>query len=120
ILSCMETAANAAAGGYSRYGSTVHKQAYIYGSLDRSPTELSRDFGMSWGVGGWLLTPFLGRLGLEGMLRLRQRVVDELATTFASHYTDEVSLSGALDLRAITAYARQATGQKFLIRPTLA
>ncbi|MCU1390095.1 MAG: oxidase [Ilumatobacteraceae bacterium] len=119
ILSCMETAANAAAGGYSRYGSTVHKQAYIYGSLDRSPTELSRDFGMSWGVGGWLLTPFLGRLGLEGMLRLRQRVVDELETTFASHYTDEVSLSGALDLGAIRTYARQATGQKFLIRPTL-
>jgi len=117
ILGCMEVAANATAAEYSRYGSTVHKQVYIYGGLDRGPTELSRTFGMAWGIGGWLLTPFLGKLGLEGMLRLRQRVVDELETTFASHYTDEVSLAGALGLDAINAYARQATGQKFLIRP---
>jgi NADPH2:quinone reductase len=100
-----------------RYGSDVHKQVYIYGVLDRGPTELHRRFGMAWGVGGWLLTPFLGKLGVEGMIRLRQRVIDELTTTFASHYTDEVSLSGALDLEAITSYARQATGQKFLICP---
>ena len=90
---------------------------YIYGGLDRSPTELRRTFGMSWGIGGWLLTPFLGKLGIEGMMRLRQRVVDELTTTFASHYTDEVSLAGALDLGSIRSYARQATGQKFLICP---
>jgi hypothetical protein len=74
---------------------------------------------MAWGIGGWLLTPFLGKLGLEGMIRLRERVVAELTTTFASHYTDEVSLAGALDLTAMRGYARQATGQKFLIRPTL-
>ena len=117
ILGCMEAAANATAAEYSRYGSTVHKQVYIYGGLDRSPTELGRNFGMAWGIGGWLLTPFLGKVGLEGMLRLRQRVVDELTTTFASHYTDEVSLAGALDLDALHAYAKQATGQKFLIRP---
>ena len=117
ILGCMEAAANATAAEYSRYGSTVHKQVYIYGGLDRSPTELGRNFGMAWGIGGWLLTPFLGKVGLEGMLRLRQRVVDELTTTFASHYTDEVSLAGALDLDALPAYAKQATGQKFLIRP---
>jgi NADPH2:quinone reductase len=120
ILGCMEAAANATATEYSRYGSTVHKQVYIYGGLDRGPTELHRNFGMAWGVNGWLLTPFLGRLGLEGMLRLRQRVVDELTTTFASHYTDEVSLVGALDLEALRTYARQATSQKFLIRPSLA
>jgi len=120
ILSAMEAAANAKGGEYSRYGSDVHKQVYIYGGLDRGPTELTRDFGMAWGIGGWLLTPFLGTLGLDGMLRLRQRVVDELETTFASHYTDEVSLAGALDLDAMATYARQATGQKFLIRPTLA
>jgi NADPH2:quinone reductase len=117
ILGCMEAAANASAAEYSRYGSTVHKQLYIYGGLDRQPTELTRNFGMAWGIGGWLLTPFLGRLGLEGMLRLRQRVVDELDTTFASHYTDEVTLAGALAIEAINAYAKQATGQKFLIRP---
>ncbi len=120
ILSGMERAANATGGEYSRYGSTVHKQVYIYGGLDRGPTVITRDFGMAWGIGGWLLTPFLGSLALEDLLRLRQRVVDELETTFASHYTDEVSLAGALDLNAIATYARQATGQKFLIRPTSA
>jgi NADPH:quinone reductase len=97
----------------------VHKQVYIYGGLERSPTELTRNFGMAWGIGGWLLTPFLGKLGLAGMMRLRERVVAELTTTFASHYTDEVSLAGALSLDAIKTYARQATGQKFLIRPSI-
>lgn len=120
IIGCMEAAANAKGGEYSRYGSDVYKQVFIYGGLDRSPTELTRNFGMSWGINGWLLTPFLGKLGLEGMLRLRQRVAAELTTTFASHYTHEVSLAGALDLDAIHTYARQATGQKFLIRPALA
>jgi NADPH2:quinone reductase len=119
ILGCMEVAANATATEYNRYGSTVHKQVYIYGGLDRSPTEFVRNFGMAWSIGGWLLTPFLQKLGLEGMLRLRARVVAELTTTFASHYTDEVSLAGALSLDAIGTYARQATGQKFLIRPSL-
>jgi NADPH:quinone reductase len=118
ILTCMEAAANAKATGYSRYGSDVHKQVYIYGGLDQGPTELARSFGFTWGIGGWLLTPFLQKLGLEGMMRLRSRVVAELSTTFASHYTDEVSLAGALSLDAITVYARQATGQKFLIRPS--
>jgi NADPH2:quinone reductase len=117
ILACMEAAANASATEYSRYGSTTHKQVYIYGGLDRGPTELVRNFGMAWGIGGWLLTPFLGKLGMEGTIRLRERVVAEMTTTFASHYTDEVSLAGALSLDAIRTYSRQATGQKFLIRP---
>jgi NADPH:quinone reductase len=118
ILTCMEAAAGAAAGSYSRYGSTVHKQVYIYGSLDRAPTELTRSFGMAWGVGGWLLTPFLQRIGLDGAARLRGRVAEGLDTTFASTYTDEVSLAGALDPEVMAAYARQATGQKYLIIPT--
>jgi NADPH2:quinone reductase len=118
ILSCMEASASAAAGSYSRYGSAVHKQVYIYGGLDRGPTELTRNFGMAWGVGGWLLTPFLGRIGLDGLIRLRDRVAAELTTTFASSYTDQVSLAGALQLEAIKAYARQATGSKYLIIPT--
>ena len=118
ILACMEAAANASATEYSRYGSTTHKQVYIYGGLDRGPTELLRNFGMAWGIGGWLLTPFLGKLGMEGTIRLRERVVAEMTTTFASHYTDRVSLAGALSLDAIKAYSRQATGQKFLIRPS--
>ncbi len=118
ILTCMEAAASAAAGSYSRYGSTVRKQVYIYGSLDRGPTELTRNFGMVWGVGGWLLTPFLQRIGLDGIVRLRSRVAAGLSTTFASTYTDEVSLAGALGLDAIAAYSRQATGQKYLIIPS--
>ena len=117
ILACMEAAANTKATEYSRYGSDVFKQVFIYGGLDRGPTELTRNFGLSWSLSGWLLTPFLGKLGLEGMLRLRQRVSDELTTTFISHYTDEVSLAGVLGIEAAQTYAKQATGQKFLIRP---
>jgi NADPH:quinone reductase len=116
ILTCMEAAASAGA-NFSRYGSAVHKQVYIYGGLDRGPTELTRNFGMAWGVGGWLLTPFLGRIGLDGLVRLRDRVAAGLTTTFASSYTDEVTLAGALALDALTAYARQATGSKYLILP---
>jgi NADPH:quinone reductase len=117
ILTCMEASASASAGGYSRYGSAVHKQIYIYGGLDRSPTVLTRNFGMAWSVGGWLLTPFLGKIGLEGIIRLRERVAAGLTTTFASGYTAQVSLPGALRLDNITAYAQQATGTKYLIKP---
>ncbi len=122
ILAAMEASlsARAAAGGgagFSRYGTATHKQVYIYGSLDRGPTELVRSFGMAWGVGGWLLTPFLQKLGPEGVDRLRQRVAAGIRTTFASSYTAEVSLAGALSLEAIAAYGRQATGSKYLIRP---
>lgn len=117
ILSGMEAAANSRGGAYSRYGSSVFKQVYIYGSLDPRPSELARNFGLSWAVSGWLLTPFLGKLGAEGTQRLRQRVVDELKTTFASHYTAEISLSEALDPAVIAAYQKKATGEKFLINP---
>ncbi len=117
ILTCMEAAATATAGSYSRYGSEVHKQVYIYGGLDRSPTVLTRNFGMAWGIGGWLLTPFLAKIGLEGIIRLRDRVAAGLTTTFASRYTAQVSLPGALHLDNLTSYARQATGAKYLIRP---
>lgn len=117
ILTCMEASASASADSYSRYGSAVHKQVYIYGGLDRSPTVLTRNFGMAWGVGGWLLTPFLGKIGLEGIIRLRDRVAAGLTTTFASRYTAQVSLPGALQLDNVTAYTRQATGTKYLIMP---
>jgi NADPH2:quinone reductase len=117
ILAGMEAAANATATEYNRYGSSVHKQVYIYGGLDRGPTELTRSFGMAWSLGGWLLTPFLQRIGAAGAAALRARVAAEITTTFASTYTAEVSLAGALDLDAIRAYARQATGEKYLVRP---
>ncbi|SDJ72204.1 zinc-binding dehydrogenase [Variovorax sp. OV700] len=117
ILGCMEAALNRTAKEYSRYGSTTHKQVYIYGGLDRSPTEFVRNFGMAWAMGGWLLFPFLQKLGDEGTRRLRARVVAELKTTFASHYTREVSLFEALQLDAIGVYGKQATGEKFLLNP---
>jgi len=117
ILQCMETAINRSAKEYSRYGSNVHKQVYIYGGLDRNPIELPRNIGMAWGTGGWLLFPFLQRIGAERAQQLRERVVAELKTTFASHYTQEVSLAGALQLDAVAVYGKQATGAKFLLTP---
>jgi NADPH:quinone reductase-like Zn-dependent oxidoreductase len=117
ILTCMEIAANKTAKVYSRYGSSVHKQVYIYGSLDPGPVELNRAFGMAWGVGGWLLFPFLQKVGRADADRLRQRVVAELKTTFASHYTQVVSLQEALQLANIAVYAKRATGEKYLINP---
>ena len=116
ILTGMEIAANKTAKVYSRYGSSVHKQVYIYGGLDTRPTELNRAFGMAWGIGGWLLTSFLQKAGADGM-KLRQRVAAELKTTFASHYTQTVSLQEALQLANIAVYNKRATGEKFLINP---
>ena len=117
ILSAMEQAANSKPGSYSRYGSTTYKQLYIYGGLSTAPTELVRSYGMSWGIGGWLLTPFLVKIGpVEGQ-KLRQRVADELKTTFASHYTAEISLAEALKPEVIAAYNRKTTGEKYLINP---
>ena len=117
ILNCMEAAINRDAKAYSRYGSNVHKQVYIYGSLDPGPVELNRGFGMAWGVGGWLLFPFLMKIGPDGIHRLRERVASELKTTFASHYTKVVSLPEALDPANLALYAKRATGEKFLIDP---
>ncbi len=119
ILTAMEIAASRDASTYSRYGSTTFKQLYIYGGLDMSPTELSRSYGFSWAVGGWLLTPFLMKAGPAEVERLRQRVVDEIKTTFASQYTRTISLVDALKLENIAVYNRRATGEKFLINPSL-
>jgi NADPH2:quinone reductase len=117
ILTCMEAALNQTAKEYSRYGSTTHKQVYIYGGLDTGPTEFSRSFGMAWGMGGWLLFPFLQKIGPAGAQALKQRVVDELKTTFASSYSREVSLAEALQLDAIAVYGQRTTGTKYLINP---
>jgi NADPH2:quinone reductase len=117
ILAAMETAASRTAKEYSRYGSTTHKQVYIYGGLDRGPTEFHRTFGMAWGVGGWLLTAFLQKIGFEAAQKLRERVAAEIKTTFASTYAKEVSLAEALRIEEIMVYSKQATGQKYLINP---
>jgi hypothetical protein len=118
ILNAMEAAIVPPDAPYNRYGSDVHKQVYVYGALDRRPIELHRRFGFAWGVGGWLLTPFLARTSREDLARLRQRVAEELTTTFASHYTDEISLAEVLDVDTMQRCARQATDQKFLVRPS--
>ncbi len=118
ILSCMEAAINKTAKAYSRYGSNVHKQVYIYGSLDPGPVELNRSFGMAWGVGGWLLFPFIMKVGPAEVAKLRQRVISELKTTFASHYTQVVSLQEALQLSHLAVYGKRATGEKYLINPS--
>jgi NADPH2:quinone reductase len=119
ILGCMETAIMRSAKEYQRYGSTTHKQVYIYGALDLSPTTLTRNYGAAWGVGGWLLIPFLQKIGPEAARGLQARVLAELKTTFASRYTKQVSLAGMLDLSEIAVYARRATGEKYLVNPGL-
>ncbi len=120
ILNAMEAAALANMKAYSRYGTTVHKQVYIYGGLDMGPTELRRSFGMAWSVGGWLLFPFLQKVGPERAAAMRARVAAELKTTFASHYAHVVSLREALALDNLLAYSKRATGEKYLIDPSKA
>jgi NADPH:quinone reductase len=117
ILTCIEAAAVKRMAAYSRYGSDTFKQLYVYGMLDASPSTLTRNFGFQWSVGGWLLTPFLGKIGAEAGQKLRDRVVAELTTTFASHYSHEISLVQALDLEVLRAYNAKRTGEKYLIRP---
>jgi NADPH2:quinone reductase len=117
ILMCMEAALLKKSTQYSRYGSPVHKQVYVYGGLGMGPIELSRNFGMAWGVGGWLVTPYLQKLGAAAVQKLKERVASELKTTFASSYAGEISLLDALDLKSIAIYSKAATGQKYLINP---
>jgi NADPH:quinone reductase len=117
ILSCMEMALVRKMKEFSRYGSTTHKQVYIYGGLDTSPLQLERAYGMAWGLGGWLLTPFLQKIGKEKAQELRQRVAAELKTTFASKYSQEVSLVEVLQLKHMAVYGKRATGEKYLVNP---
>lgn len=117
LLSCMEAAAVKRMTAYSRYGSDSFKQVYIYGALDVGPTTLNRNFGFSWALNGFLLTPFLIKIGPEAVQALKDRVVAELTTTFASHYTHEISLEEALQPDIFAAYNLRATGAKYLICP---
>ena len=117
ILSAMEIAANKTTKEYSRYGSDTYKQVYIYGGLDQSPTILKRAYGMSWGLGGWLLTPMIGKIGMEKFQEMRMRVAKEIKTTFASSYAQEISFEEMLQPETIINYAKQATGKKYLVNP---
>jgi len=117
ILNCMEAAITRDVEEYSVYGSNTFKQAYIYGALNRGPITLNRNFGFSWGVNGFLLFNALGKLGTKTVVKMRQRVAEEITTTFASSYTHEVTLAEVLHLQSIAAYGKQATGEKYLITP---
>ena len=117
ILAAMEIAANKNATEYSRYGSDTYKQVYIYGGLDQSPTILKRAFGLSWGLGGWLLTPMIGKIGMEKFQEMRMRVAREINSTFASSYAKEISFEEMLQPETIREYAKQATGNKYLVNP---
>ena len=119
ILTCMEVAINQSAKGYSRYGSATHKQVYIYGALDTSPTILKRSFGPAFGVAGWLLPNYLAKVGPQAMQQFQTQVLAGLKTTFACSYVREVSLAGALQLEAIAIYGKPSTGGKYLINPSL-
>lgn len=117
ILTCMEAALSLSDTTYRPYGSTIHKQVYIYGALDTGPTVFTRSFGAAFGIGGWLLMNCLQKIGSEAEKRLRERVAAELKTTFASHYGKEISLAEALQLEEIAVYGKRATGRKYLINP---
>ena len=117
ILTAMEVAANKNSEKYSRYGSDTYKQVYIYGGLDRSPTILTRSYGMSWGLGGWLLTPMLGKIGMEKVQEMRTRITKEIKTTFASKYAEEISFNEMLQPEVMNSYSKQSTGNKFLVNP---
>jgi NADPH2:quinone reductase len=117
ILRSMERAASRNATTYSRYGSTVHKHVYLYGGLDPRPTELVRDYGMAWGVGGWLVMTFMQKIGPAAVAKLKQRVAGELRTTFASKYSKVISLAEILHLDVIAAYRKRETGHKYLVNP---
>ncbi len=119
ILGCMEAAINRSAKEYNRYGSTVHKQVYLYGGLNTAPTEFNRNFGMCWGMGGFLLWPFLNRVGPARANELKARVAAELKTTFASHYAKQISLAEVLSLDALALYGPRNTGAKVLVNPSL-
>jgi NADPH:quinone reductase len=117
ILKSMELAAEKPPKTYSRYGSTVHKQAYLYGGLDPRPTELVRDYGMAWGIGGWLVMNFMQKVGPAVVAKLKERIASELRTTFLSKYSNEISLADVLQLEVIAAYRKRETGQKYLVNP---
>ena len=117
ILNCMEVAAARDMKEHSVYGSDTFKQVYIYGALNRGPITLHRNFGFAWGVNGFLLFNALAKLDTKTVMAMRKRVVDEITTTFASHYTHEVSLAEALHLESLATYSKQATGEKYLITP---
>ena len=120
LLRAMEDVAASELGFYSPYGSFGPKQVFIYGHLDTAPTVLHNgEYGMDWTVRMWAMPQTMARVGPERAAALRRRVLDGLKTTFASRFGHEISLAQLLDREVMQAYARQSTGEKYLINPTL-
>lgn len=117
VLDAMEQAALRKMTSYDRYGSGKFKQVYIYGMLDNAPVTLDGWFGYAWSMGGWLFSYALGKLGADGAARLKQRVADELTTTFAVSYVSELTFDTMLQPDNVRAFMRRATGGKYLLRP---
>jgi len=116
IFAAMEQVASGTT-AYSRYGSDQAKKMYIYGRLDVSPTILTPSYGFGFTLSGWLLTPFLAKAGMETIVRMRQRVLAGLTTTFASNYKKKVTLEQMLEKDAATDYNAMHTGEKYLLTP---
>ncbi len=102
---------------YNRYGSNQQKRMFIYGRLDTGPTTLTPSYGFGWTLSGWLLTPFLAQAGVETMMRMRQRVLAGLTSTFASSYKRKVTLEQMLEKNAASDYRKMKTGEKYLVTP---
>ncbi len=118
ILVAMEQAQAKRGVQFTVYGSGVHKQVYVYGRLDLGPMNLTAGMGMQWGVGGWLLTPELAKVGPERTMAMRKFAVEERNGVFASHYTRTIGLEEMLEPDVVRAYDRKATGEKFLVDPS--
>jgi NADPH:quinone reductase-like Zn-dependent oxidoreductase len=117
ILTAMEQSGSKDAVGFNTYGSEANKQVYIYGGLDFSPSTLNRAYGMTWGIGGWLLMRFLSKLKPEQVGQLQKRVADEIQTTFACSFTDELTFEQAMTPEIVLQYNAKKTGEKYLINP---
>ncbi|WP_336335695.1 zinc-binding dehydrogenase [Pseudomonas putida] len=118
ILLAMERVAMRQVSQYTRYGSEVFKQLYLYGSLDTAPMALDRaPLGYAWSVSAWLLFSYLRKADPALVRRLRQRVLSELTSTFANHYTQTLGLAQVLQPDVLRALERKATGEKFIIDP---
>lgn len=116
LLHAMEASELRFSPSYSLYGSDTLKQVYIYGSLDPGSTVLERGYGRAWSVGAFLITTFLKKAGPEIRERLLSRIASEHDTTFASHFSAEITLSDLLRPEILRRLVQKRTGDKYLLR----
>jgi NADPH:quinone reductase len=118
ILNAMHVAASRNLATYSPYGSLEHEQLYFYGNLDFGPTVINRTFGIAWRIAGWAMPTFIEKICPVEANELKARVAAAITTTFASHFSKEISLAEAIAPENVAAYTKLATGEKFLVNPT--